>query len=172
MLQTEFSVLANDLAENFRNSVGKLRIGPSGYTPDMTAPEGPSTGGGVQSMQHVRLLPPEPSMPTLVVGHLDQRQRTAELRTFDHVDAICRERFKQGAPFESAQYEALLESMQEFLTACGMTVRRAGPPQKASPAEGQSIVPTQANAMLLMTVAAAVVLVGILAAALVWFFKK
>jgi len=170
MLQTEFSVRANDLAENFRNSVGKLRLGPSGYTPDMTAPEGLSTGGGVQSMQHVRLLPPEPGMPTLVVGHLDQRQRTAELHTFDHVDAICRERFKQGAPFELAQYEALLGSMQEFLTACGMTVRRAGLPQKPSPGEEKFVAPAHANALLLLT--AAVVLFGILAAALVWFFKK
>src|SRR5580704_12567647 len=98
MLQTQFSVRANDLAESFRSTIGKLRVGPNGYAPDMTAPEGPSTGGGFQAMQHLRLVPPQPTMPTLVVGHLNQRMGAAELRTYEHVDAICRERFKQGAP--------------------------------------------------------------------------
>lgn len=171
-LQTAFSVRANELAENFRNSLGKVRIGPSGYIPDMTAPEGPSTGGGIQSMQHLRLVAPEPGMPTLVVGHLDQRERTAQLRTFDHVDAICRERFKQGAPFDSAQYEALLDSMQGFLTTSGMTVVRAGAPRKVSLTEEDSIAPSKPSATVLAATAAAVVLVGFLATALVWFFKK
>jgi hypothetical protein len=67
MLQTQFSVKATSLAESFRATVGRLRVGPYGFTPDMTAPEGPSTGGGVQSTQHLRLVPPQPNMPTLVV---------------------------------------------------------------------------------------------------------
>src|ERR1700690_4306580 len=128
MLQTQYSVRATDLAESFRSTIGRLRLGPHGYTPDMTAPEGPSTGGGVQAMQHLRLLPPHPNMPTLVVGHLNQREGTAELRTLEYVDAISRERFKQGAPLDPGQYAQFLQSAQGFLAACGLRVVFAGPP--------------------------------------------
>ena len=71
MLQTTVAFRATDLAESFRSTVGKLRVGPLAYTPDLTAPEGPSTGGGTQALAHVRLLPPQPNMPTLVVGHVN-----------------------------------------------------------------------------------------------------
>jgi hypothetical protein len=124
-LQTQFSIQASSLAESYRSTVGRLRVGPHGYSPDMTAPEGVSTGGGVQALQHLRLLPPQPNMPTLLVGHANRRDGAAELRTWEHVDAICRERFKQGAPLDPAQYEEFLESAQGFLAACGMRVSRA-----------------------------------------------
>src|SRR5579884_3044978 len=116
-LQTVFSLQASSLADSFRSTVGRLHLGPHGYTPDMTAPEGPSTGGGVQAMQHMRLVPPQGDMPTLVVGHANRREGAAELRTWEHVDAICRERFKQGAPIDPAQYEQFLQSAQGFLAA-------------------------------------------------------
>ena len=128
MLQTQFSVQATDLAESFRSTVGRLRVGPYAYAPDMTAPEGPSTGGGVQAMQHLRLVPPQTNMPTLVVGHVNPRERVAQLRTLEHVDAICRERFKLGAPLDAAQYQTFLQSTQGFLAACGMRVTFETPP--------------------------------------------
>jgi hypothetical protein len=173
MLQTQYSMQANDLAESFRSTVGKLRVGPNAYAPDMTAPEGPSTGGGVQAMQHLRLVPPQPTMPTLVVGHLNQRNGAAEIRTFEHVDAICRERFKQGAPFDSTHYAQVLESMQGFLAACGLKVVLAGPPGDLfkHPDEG-STSPGSDTKTAFAAAVGAVVLLGSLAAALVWFFKK
>ena len=54
-LRTEFSIQASTLADSYRSTVGRLRVAPHGYCPDMTAPEGQSTGGGVQAMQHLRL---------------------------------------------------------------------------------------------------------------------
>jgi|SRR5579859_686167 len=173
MLQTQYSVQANDLAESFRSTVGKLRVGPHGYVPDMTAPEGPSTGGGVQAMQHLRLVPPEPTMPTLVLGHLNQRNGSAELRTFDHLDAICRERFKQGAPLDPAQYAQLLDSIQGFLAACGLKVVLAGPPRELfRRLDDGSLAPASNTTRLLATAAATALLVGTLVVALIWFFKK
>lgn len=175
MLQTQFSVRANDLAESFRGTVGRMRVGPHGFTPDMTAPEGPSTGGGVQALQHLRLLPPQPNMPTLVIGHLNQREGTAELRTLDYVDAICRERFRQGAPLDPGQYTALLQSMQGFLMACGMRVAFAGPPpdllaRLAAPTP--SMAPQKSGGGLLVGLLGGFALVAILGAALAWFFLK
>jgi hypothetical protein len=179
-LQTQFSVKATDLAQSFRSTVGRFRVGPYAYAPDMTAPEGPSTGGGVQSLQHIRLLPPQANMPTLVVGHANQRDRQAELRTFEHVDAICRERFKQGAPLDPGQYEGFLQSAQDFLAACGMRVALVGPPadlsslRRSRPDPAESIAPPKRNTGLVFALAVAVSLVVVLGGALVWLlaFKK
>jgi hypothetical protein len=175
MLQTQFSIQATDLAESYRDTLGRVRVGPYGYVPDLTAPEGPSTGGGVQAMQHLRLVPSRSELPTLVVGHVNGRDRTAELRTLDHVDAICRDRFRQGAPLNPAEYAAFLQSAQAFLGACGMRVTFAGPPadllaRLAAPKE--SMAPQAGRTRLVVGVAGAIVLVGVLAAALAWFFLK
>jgi hypothetical protein len=173
-LQTQFSVQATDLAESFRSTVGKLQVGPYGYAPDLTAPEGPSTGGGIQALQHLRLVPAKPNMPTIVVGHVNQRDGVAELRTYDHVDAICRERFRQGAPFEAGHYEQLVQSIQGFLSSCGLTVAFARLPRELAKrlAGVASIRPGASTTTLLAMVAGGMVLLGLLAGALVWFFKS
>jgi len=171
-LQTQYSVKATDLAESFRSTVGRLRIGPYEYTPDLTAPDGPSTGGGAQALQHVRLIPPQPNMPTIVVGHVNQRDGAAELRTFHHVEAICRERFNQGAPFEAGHYAQLLESVQGFLSACGLRVVLSEPPAQLGRRLLESLAPPKTGGALVAWVAGSVVLVGMLLAAMVWFFRK
>src|SRR6202035_5087675 len=139
--------------------VGRARIGPHGFSPDMTAPDGPSTGGGVQAMQHLRLVPPRPAMPTLVVGHLNQREGTAELRTLEYVDAISRERFKQGAPLDPGQYAQFLQSAQGFLAACGMRVVYAGPPADLMArlmAPSPSMVPPKGSGGLVVGIVGAI----------------
>jgi hypothetical protein len=172
MLQTAMALRATDLAESFRSTVGRLRVGPYAYTPDLTSPEGPSTGGGAQALQHVRLLPPQPHMPTLVVGHVNQRDGAAELRTFDHVDAICRERFQQGAPFEAAHYAEMLQSAQGFLSACGLRVALAGPPAQLGRRLIRSLAPPKSGAPLAAWLAVAIVLVGGALGAVIWFVVK
>jgi len=175
MLQTQYSVRATDLAESFRSTIGRLRLGPHGYVPDMTAPEGPSTGGGVQAMQHLRLLPPQANMPTLVIGHLSQRDGTAELRTLDHVDAICRERFKQGAPLDPGQYGQFLQSAQGFLAACGLRVAFTGPPAEllarlAAPTP--SMTPPKSNTGMVVGLVFTFLLLAVLGAGVAWFYLK
>jgi hypothetical protein len=173
MLQTQYSVQASDFADSYRATMGRLRVGPHGYVPDVTAPEGPSTGGGVQALQHLRLVPPQPNLPTLVVGSVNGRDRQAELRTLEHVDAICRERFKQGAPLDPGQYAAFLQSAQGFLNACGMRVAYTGPPAEllarlAAPTP--SMAPQTGGGRIVIGVVGTVFLVAVLAAALVWYF--
>jgi hypothetical protein len=175
MLQTQFSVQATDLAETFRTTVGKLKVGPHGFVPDMTAPDGPSTGGGVQAMQHLRLMPPQARMPTLLVGHLNQRDGTAELRTLEYVDAISRERFKQGAPLDPTQYAQFLQSTQTFLAACGLKVTYAGPPADLIARQMEptpSMLPPKSRWGLVLGLLGSTFLAVILAAALGWFFLK
>jgi hypothetical protein len=79
-------------------------------------------------MQHLRLVPPQANMPTIVVGHANQRDRAAELRTWEHVDAIYRERFKQSVPLDPAAYQEFLQGAQGFLAACGLRVTVAPTP--------------------------------------------
>jgi hypothetical protein len=175
MLQTQYSVRATDLAESFRNTVGRVRVGPYGYTPDMTAPEGPSTGGGVQAMQHIRLLPPQPNLPTLVIGNANQKERTAELRTLDHVDAICRDRFKQGAPLDPGQYAQFLQTVQGFLAACGMRVAYSGPPQELLArlaAPSASMVPPRGNTGMVVGLVFFFLLLAAAGAGLAWFYLR
>jgi hypothetical protein len=128
-LRTQFSIQASTLAESYRGTVGRLRVGPHDYAPDMTSPDGQSTGGGVQALQHLRLVPGLATMPTLLVGHANQRDHAAELRTWEHVDAICRERYKQPAPIDPAQYQQFLQSAEGFLAACGLRVTFAPTPE-------------------------------------------
>jgi hypothetical protein len=176
LLQTQFSVQATDLAESFRSTVGRLRVGPYAYAPDMTAPEGPSTGGGVQALQHLRLVPPQGNMPTLVVGHVNPRDRVAQLRTLEHLDAICRERFKLGAPLDAVQYQTFLQSAQGFLAACGMRVTFETPPSEllakaAGPGDVPSMAPPK-NSGVVVGVLAALLLLAMLGGVITWLTLK
>jgi hypothetical protein len=102
--------------------MGAIRIGPSGYVPDMTAPEGPSTGGGTLATQHLLLMPSEPGQPKLVVGRANKQEGTAELRTWDYLEALCQSRFKHGVPVDREGYDQFLQSAQSFLVESGLRV--------------------------------------------------
>jgi hypothetical protein len=114
-------------------------------------------------------------MPTLLVGSLNQREGTAELRTLEYVDAISRERFKQGAPLDPAQYAQFLQSAQGFLAACGLKVVYAGPPADLIArlmAPTPSMVPAKSGGGMVFGILGAILLVGVLAAAVAWFYLK
>ena len=172
-LQTQFSVKASTLAESFQNTVGRMPVGPQGYKPDLTSPDGPSTGGGVQAMQHLRLLPPTPSMPTIVVGHANQRDGTAEVRSYAHVDAIYRERFHEAAPFDQGEYDAFLQSAQGFLAACGLRVSiavQSQPPPPPEPTAAPTLPPAAKRRMVTWVVVAAMIAAAV-GGAIVWVLK-
>jgi hypothetical protein len=169
-LQTQFALQATGLADSFRTTVGQLRLGPHGYVPDMTSPEGPSTGGGVQAMQHLRLVAPQAALPTLVVGHANMREGTAELRTWEHVDAICRERSGHGVPFDPSQYQEFLQSAQGFLAACGLRVVLSPTPAQllARGLAGEDAVAPVHPPRLTVVLVATVTVFAAAAAVIVW----
>jgi hypothetical protein len=116
---TMFAGMAVGLAELFKHSVGKKRLeGTTGvsYSVELSAPDGPSTAGGKQAVQHVKLVP-EHGGPTLLIGTANAVEKIAELRTFKQVDEMHRQRFK-GAPFDAdlGQYEALVDACKAFFT--------------------------------------------------------
>jgi hypothetical protein len=129
-LQTYHAIQASGLATAFNDALKRIHLAPGDHVPEMTEPEGPSTAGGIQAMQHVRLVPHTSGggHATLVVGHANQADKTAELRTFDHVDAVYRQRFKRPLEIERARYDEFVGVAKAVLEALQFRVALAGPP--------------------------------------------
>src|SRR5262249_31327780 len=126
--RTQYSVQAMDLAATFNSALAKFHLMPGDYVPELTAPEGPSTGGGVQALQRLRIVPRHPAFPTLVCGDVNQKDGRAELRTWDHVDALYRQRFKRPLPIDRAQYDQFLQMAKNFLDVLRIQTVVTGPP--------------------------------------------
>lgn len=174
--RTVFAGKAFGLAELFKHTVGKerLEVGPVTYVPELSAPEGESTGGGKQSLQHIALVP-QGGGATLVIGTADLVGQRAELRGFAQVDDVHRRRFK-GAPFpvERPRYEALLQSLQTFFSGRQYQVTVVGAPAAppapaagvASSAEADDDAPPRSSPpwrLVLGLAVAAAVVVGAIA---------
>jgi hypothetical protein len=114
---TTFANQAVSLAEIFNLGFAKRRVeGPTLYAVELSAPDGPSTSGGKQALQHLKLVP-EGGGATLLIGTVNLVDHQVELRTFQHVDELHRQRFK-GAPFsgEPASYQQLVDAIGVFLS--------------------------------------------------------
>jgi hypothetical protein len=134
---TMFAGQALGLAELFNLTIGKKRLqGLVPYAPELSSPDGPSTGGGKQALQHIKLVA-EGGGATLLIGTANLVDRQAELRSFKHVDDAHRQRFKGvGFQVDRAQYEALLETMRAFFAErkYGVTMTDGSPSRVVSPA--------------------------------------
>jgi hypothetical protein len=108
-LRTRFAIEANDLADALNAALGTIRLRPAGYKPELTKPEGLSTGGGVAAMQHLRLVPQVEGKRTLVVGHANRATKTAELRSYETIDALHQKQFGAPVELDRKDYEQFLE---------------------------------------------------------------
>ncbi|MDP9037256.1 MAG: hypothetical protein M3O50_20855 [Myxococcota bacterium] len=115
-LQTRHAIEACDLAAAFNEALKKLTLAPGDYVVELTAPVGPSTAGGVQAMQHLRLVPGRAGHPTLVAGHANHAEAKAELRTYEHLDAVHRQRFKKALLLDRAQYNDFFNLAKQVFT--------------------------------------------------------
>jgi hypothetical protein len=125
LLRTQFAAQAASFADMFRAAVSDYPVGP--YRGEMTSPEA-STGGGVQSLQHIRLVPFQVQGPTFVVGNANPPARTAEVRTLGYVDAVSITRFGQPSGLHPAAYQAFLTRAMEFFEISGFRVNLASQP--------------------------------------------
>lgn len=163
--RTMFAQRALGLAEMFQSTFGGTPIGKEvKYRAEMSAPDGPSTGGGKQSLQALKLVPVETGS-TLVIGHANQVEGSAELRTYEYMVRWQQQRFKgQGELLlDRALYDELLQKLKTFLSANGMRVT-----VQASPKPSGEVRPASAGAasnlpMILIGVAVgAVILLGLI----------
>ncbi len=132
--RTQFALAAVDFAKLFNDTFGSVNL--SGYTPRLTSPEGQSTGGGVQSLQHITLENPAEGK-TVVVGSCDNVTKQAELRVYDHVAGTFAQRFDGTAfPVGKPEYDDLHNRFKEFLKMQAIRVGLARPPvaQATAPA--------------------------------------
>jgi hypothetical protein len=127
-LQTFHALQASDLAAAFNEALRRVHIGPGDYVAELTVPAGPSTAGGVQAMQHVRLIPRDARLPTLVVGHANHAEERAELKTYEHLDAVYRQRFRRPIAIDRAQYDHFLRVARQILDVLRLKTTIAGVP--------------------------------------------
>jgi hypothetical protein len=137
-LQTYHAIQASDLAAAFNDALKRVRIVPGDYIVELTAPEGPSTGGGVQALQHIRIVPRQPGHATIVVGHANHAEEWAELRTYEHLDSVYRQRFKRPLAIDRGQYEDFVQLAKQILEALHLETAIVGPPPEEAPPPSRS----------------------------------
>lgn len=157
-VHTQFALKAIDLADIFNQIVGAHTVaGTDGgpFTVSLASPDGPSTGGGKQSVQHITLAR---DGVVLVVGAADQIERTSELRTFDHVAATHAQRYRgQAVPVDRAAYDAFVKRAREFfaMQSLPVTLIDSAPVAAAAPTLGSGSMYVAAAALLAVGVAVA-----------------
>jgi hypothetical protein len=166
-----FAQRAVSLAEMFQTAIGSSPIGKENkYRAELAAPDGPSTGGGKQSLQAVKLTPIETGT-TLVVGHANQVEGTAELRTYEYMVRWQQQRFKGAGELalDRASYDELLARLKNFFTANGMRVTILASP---SPTQDVAAPPSIPSLRSNVPVIVAGVVVGLLILASIIVFLK
>jgi hypothetical protein len=160
--RTQFALAAVDFVKLFNDTFGNVNL--SGYTPKLTAPEGQSTGGGVQALQHITLSN-DAEGKTFVVGSCDNVTKQAELRVYDHAASRFKQRFNKAFPVSKSAFDQLQTRFKDFLEMQAIRVGLARPPvakpQAPATRKGKS------SAGLWMVIA---VLALLIAAGLVYYF--
>ena len=112
------------LSELVALKFAKLSLG--GRTPrtlKISAPDGPSTGGGRQARQSLVLTPISSKAPSIVCGYIDSARGVAELRSFVVLDKQSRDRHGEPLDFMRVDYDKFIHDMVSFLHAQGLDAR-------------------------------------------------
>jgi len=122
---TQVAGAAIDFAEFFNLA---FKQGLEGAWPckiELTAPQGQSTGGGKQALQHIRLVPADGS-PTLVIGSVNKPGLKVELRTYIYTANMYGVRMKgKDFPVDEPRFTALIQRLYYFFTSQRFDVQRA-----------------------------------------------
>lgn len=118
---TEFALKALSLADLFNMVFKQERLGSANgsvnYRVELSAPDGLSTAGGKQALQHLKLIPdvPSDSVAVIVAGSASRADSRGEVRTFAHLQQLHARRYR-GAPFplDKKQYDEFLRKVERF----------------------------------------------------------
>ena len=120
---TQVAAKAVSLAELFEARFDKGLDGPVRFRVVMSAPDGPSTAGGKQALQHIRLVPADGGGSAIVIGTADTVRHSAEIRTYEHVAELYAQRFRGArVPLDVPRYRELTQTLAVFFRAMKMTV--------------------------------------------------
>jgi hypothetical protein len=165
-LRTRYAQDATDLASRFGIRFSALRLGGR-YRPELAAPEGQSTAGGVQASMPLRLVPDDGGAP-LLIGHANPKTASAELRSVAQITSTHRERFGGELPIPAEEIERFFALLASFFTGEGMTLVEPPPSSVAASAAAPSeeaSAPKRNFAILGLVLAVILALGGILALA-------
>lgn len=126
-LRTRVANQAASLAETVSEGFDDFHIGAGDYVVDLSVPEGPSTGGGAQARQNLRLVPRRKGYAIVIAGTVDPVTSTAELRTFEHVALLHELRFKRPLEINGEEYDDFLAKADVVLNLARVKAKRLGP---------------------------------------------
>lgn len=119
---TQVAAKAVSLAELFEARFEEGLDGPVRYRVELSAPDGPSTAGGKQAMQHIKLIPAD-GAATIIIGSANTTRQVAEIRTYEHVAQLFAQRYRGARlPIDVARYRDFTQTVASFFTAMKMTV--------------------------------------------------
>jgi len=155
---TDMALRAFTLADLVRIAFEAPIEGAVTYKVDLATPDGPSTAGGKQALQHLKLVPvPEGSGTTIVIGTANSVENVAELRSYAYLADMHAQRFKGASlPLDEKTYRALLAKMQGFFADRKMSVTMVDLNRTAAPAPPRS----SSAALILLGLVLALVIVG------------
>ena len=128
-LRTRVANQAASLAEAVTDGFEDFHMGAGDYVVELTVPEGPSTSGGKQALQHLRLVARRKGYATVIAGSVDGVKASGELRTYEHVALLHEARFQKPLEITPDEYEEFLRKAEVVLNLARIRpVTRAGPP--------------------------------------------
>ena len=126
-LRTQVANQAASLSETVTDGFDGFHMGAGDYIVDLKGPEGPSTGGGAQARQSIRLVPRRKGYAVVVAGTVDPVTSTAEVRTFDHVAVLHELRFRRPLEINADEYAEFLKKLDVVLNLARVRSRRVPP---------------------------------------------
>lgn len=127
-LRTRVANQAHSVAKTINEGFEEYKLGAGAWQVELSTPEGQSTAGGKQALQHLRLVPTRPGYSALVVGTVNGVLSTAELRTFEHVALTHEARWKRPLEITNEEYDDFLRKADVILNLCRFKGTRVGPP--------------------------------------------
>jgi hypothetical protein len=119
---THVAAKALSLAELFDERFQDGLQGPVHFRVELSAPDGPSTGGGKQALQHLKLVPSNGGA-AIVIGTANAQAQTAEIRTFEQIADLYAQRYRGATiPVDVLKYRELCNDLASFLRAMKLNV--------------------------------------------------
>ncbi len=126
-LMTEHAQRAKALTLTFQ---AMLKHAFRSYKVEVTLPE-QSTGGGIRSLQHIRLVRSEGV--AIIVGEANTKEKCAELRTLGHVIVVNERRFGKDLAIDKDEYLNFIDSATKVLEEFGLRVTVSPAPNAPPP---------------------------------------
>ena len=122
----KFVTLSDSVTASFQDFV----IGAGAWAIELTQPQGPSTGGGQQALQHLRMRPRRNGFSVLVAGAVNPMAKLADLRDYDHISVMHEVRHRQPLQISRQEWEQFLRKAEVVLNAGGIQSMRTPPPRE------------------------------------------